>query len=130
MSLATHLTSTAGFQAASVLSAGVLAAIITSSAADLQSARARHYCAGTLIAIAATAITSWATNFQPAGTCTHAMPPSLHPAAETSTSIIPGYILVFKWCPNCKTSLIDSRDFECYACQDRRYYCSLKYKEE
>jgi hypothetical protein len=34
--------------------------------------------------------------------------------------------LVFKWCPSCKKSLVDSRDFECYACQDRRYY----YEEE
>jgi hypothetical protein len=59
-----------------------------------------------------------------------AEPPSLHPATETSTSISPGYTLVFKWCPNCKTSLIDSHDFECYACQDRRYYCSLEYEEE
>jgi ribosomal protein L33 len=42
----------------------------------------------------------------------------------------PGYTLVFKWCPNCNSNLIDSRDFECYACQDRRYYCSLDDEEE
>jgi hypothetical protein len=34
--------------------------------------------------------------------------------------------MVFKWCPSCTKSLVDSREFECYACQDRRYY----YEEE
>jgi hypothetical protein len=42
----------------------------------------------------------------------------------------PGYTIVFKWCPNCKTSLVDNHEFECYACQDRRYYCSMEHEEE
>jgi hypothetical protein len=32
--------------------------------------------------------------------------------------------------PNCKTNLMDNREFECYACQDRRYYCSVDYEQE
>jgi hypothetical protein len=63
-------------------------------------------------------------------TSSAAMPPSLNSAAEIPTSNSPGYTLVFKWCPNCNNNLIDSRDFECLACQDRRYYYSLDYKEE
>jgi hypothetical protein len=42
----------------------------------------------------------------------------------------PGYTIVFKWCPNGKTSLMDSREFECYSCQDRRYYCLIEHEEE
>jgi hypothetical protein len=65
MPLVAHFTSTAGFQAASVFSAGELAAI-TSSAADFQPAGAGHYCANTLAVIPAAIITSWT-----ADACTH-----------------------------------------------------------
>jgi cell division septation protein DedD len=57
-------------------------------------------------------------------------PLSLNPAAETPLANSSGYVLIFKWCPNCKINLIDSRDFECHACQDRRNYYSLEYEEE
>jgi hypothetical protein len=59
-------------------------------------------------------------------------PASLAPANSSQSSPAgqpqpsPGYTVVFKWCPNCKKSLVDSREFECYTCQDRRYY----YEEE
>jgi hypothetical protein len=60
-------------------------------------------------------------------------PPAPSAPANSSPSLSagqpppsPGYTVVLKWCPNCKTSLMDSREFECYACQDRRYY----YEEE
>jgi hypothetical protein len=62
---AVHFTSTVGFQAASVYSAGGLAAS-TSSTADLQPADAGHYCAGTLAVISAAVITS-----RTADACTH-----------------------------------------------------------
>jgi hypothetical protein len=42
----------------------------------------------------------------------------------------PGYTIVFKWCPSCKKSLMDNREFECYAFQDRRYYCSMENEQE
>jgi hypothetical protein len=57
-------------------------------------------------------------------------PPSLNSAAETLSSNSPGYTLVLKLCPNCNNNLINSRDFECHACQDCRYYCSLDDDEE
>jgi hypothetical protein len=65
MPLAAYLTPTAGFQVAGTLSAGELAAII-SSAADFQLAGARHYRAGTRAVTSAAIITSWT-----ADACTH-----------------------------------------------------------
>jgi hypothetical protein len=111
MLLAAHLTPTAGFQAASALSADELAAI-TNSAADFQPAGAGHYCAGTLAIISAAIITSWTADACMASPPA-ASPPSLNSAAETLSLNSPGYTLVFtcKWCPNCNSNLIDSRDF-------------------
>ncbi len=65
MPLAAHFTITAGFQVASAVGAGELAAI-TRSAADFQPAGAGHYCAGTLAVISAAIITS-----RSAVACTH-----------------------------------------------------------
>ncbi len=60
-----------------------------------------------------------------------ASPPPPPPAAVPPTpSILPGYTIVYIWCPNCKNSLMDNRDFECYACQDRRYYYAADYEQE
>jgi hypothetical protein len=34
------------------------------------------------------------------------------------------------WCPFCKNTLIDNRDFECYMCQEKRHYRSLEYEDD
>jgi hypothetical protein len=62
-----------------------------------------------------------------------AQPANTAPAATALASRSaprPGYTLVLIWCPTCKKSLIDNRDYECYMCQERRYYLSLEYEEE
>jgi hypothetical protein len=66
----------------------------------------------------------------PAESAPASLPPP-PPAADLPTpSTSPGYTIVYLWCPNCKTSLMDNREFECYACQDRRYYYSVDYEQE
>jgi hypothetical protein len=56
--------------------------------------------------------------------------PSAARPAEISSTARSGYTLVMIWCPSCKKNLIDNHDFECYMCQERRYYLSLQYKDE
>jgi hypothetical protein len=67
---------------------------------------------------------------QPAAT----QPASTQPAATQPAATVPasgsGYTLVLMWCPFCKNNLIDNRDFECYTCEEKRYYRSLEYEDD
>jgi hypothetical protein len=67
---------------------------------------------------------------EPQSTSTHASATPAVAPVESSTPPSPGYTLVMIWCPSCKTNLIDNRDFECYPCQDRRFYYSVDYEDE
>jgi hypothetical protein len=58
--------------------------------------------------------------------CTAATPAARLAEAPSSS----GYTLVLMWCPSCKTNMIDNRDYECYMCQEKRYYRSLEYEDE
>ncbi len=60
----------------------------------------------------------------------HPPAPSATQPAVTAPASGSGYTLVLIWCPFCKKNRINNRDFECYMCQEKRYYRSLQYEDE